>query len=53
MCGTCYSACNLKKVNPNVVGPHALAKTQRMIVDSRDTETRTCLKTHNDGTQKV
>lgn len=40
-------------VNPDFVGPHALAKMQRMIVDSRDTETETRLKTYNDETKGV
>ena len=53
MCGACYSECNALTVNPNLVGPPALAKIQRMIVDSRDTETEARLKTYNDGTKGV
>ena len=36
LCGACYSECNAKEVNPDFVGPHALAKAQRMLADSRD-----------------
>jgi succinate dehydrogenase / fumarate reductase iron-sulfur subunit len=36
MCGACYSECNAKQVNPDFVGPHALAKAQRTLADSRD-----------------
>jgi succinate dehydrogenase / fumarate reductase, iron-sulfur subunit len=36
MCGACYSECNAREVNPNFVGPHALAKAYRMVEDSRD-----------------
>lgn len=36
MCGACYSDCNAREVNPGFVGPHALAKANRMRIDSRD-----------------
>lgn len=36
LCGACYSECNAKTVNPDFVGPHALAKAQRLVADSRD-----------------
>ena len=36
LCGACYSECNAKEVNPNFVGPHALAKAQRLLADDRD-----------------
>jgi succinate dehydrogenase / fumarate reductase, iron-sulfur subunit len=39
LCGACYSECNAREVNPDFVGPHALAKAQRMIADNRDTQT--------------
>jgi succinate dehydrogenase / fumarate reductase, iron-sulfur subunit len=39
MCGACYSACNAKSVTPEFVGPHALAKADRMLADTRDRET--------------
>ncbi|MEA5471350.1 2Fe-2S iron-sulfur cluster-binding protein, partial [Spirulina sp. 06S082] len=29
LCGACYSECNAREVNPDFVGPHALAKAQR------------------------
>ncbi|NES83827.1 MAG: succinate dehydrogenase/fumarate reductase iron-sulfur subunit [Moorea sp. SIO2B7] len=51
MCGACYSECNAREVNPDFVGPHALAKAQRMVVDSRDGETETRLEKYNQGTQ--
>jgi succinate dehydrogenase / fumarate reductase, iron-sulfur subunit len=36
LCGACYSECNSVAVNPDFVGPHALAKAYRMVADSRD-----------------
>ncbi|MFQ3613919.1 MAG: succinate dehydrogenase/fumarate reductase iron-sulfur subunit, partial [Cyanobacteriota bacterium] len=36
LCGACYSDCNAKEVNPEFVGPHALAKANRLVQDSRD-----------------
>lgn len=53
MCGACYSECNALTVNPEFVGPHALAKAQRMVADSRDTEVEERLETYNQGTQGV
>lgn len=47
MCGACYSECNAKEVNPDFVGPHALAKAQRVIVDSRDAQTEDRLEDYN------
>lgn len=47
LCGACYSECNAKEVNPQFVGPHALAKAQRMITDSRDTHTQERLEIYN------
>lgn len=38
LCGACYSDCNAREVNPDFVGPHALAKVNRILLDSRDTE---------------
>lgn len=40
MCGACYSECNAREVNPDFVGPHALAKAYRMVADSRDSTLR-------------
>ncbi|MGK7873424.1 MAG: succinate dehydrogenase/fumarate reductase iron-sulfur subunit [Xenococcaceae cyanobacterium] len=53
MCGACYSECNAREVNPEFVGPHALAKAQRMVVDSRDDDTEARLEKYNQGTQGV
>jgi succinate dehydrogenase / fumarate reductase, iron-sulfur subunit len=39
LCGACYSECNARTVDPSFVGPHALAKAQRMVDDSRDEAT--------------
>ncbi|WP_404785054.1 succinate dehydrogenase/fumarate reductase iron-sulfur subunit [Altericista sp. CCNU0014] len=36
MCGACYSECNAKSVTPEFVGPHALAKAYRVLIDPRD-----------------
>jgi succinate dehydrogenase / fumarate reductase, iron-sulfur subunit len=30
LCGACYSECNARAVDPSFVGPHALAKAQRL-----------------------
>lgn len=53
MCGACYSECNAREVNPDFVGPHALAKAYRMIADSRDSDTEARLEKYNQGTQGV
>lgn len=53
MCGACYSECNAREVNPDFVGPHALAKAQRMVEDSRDTDTEARLEEYNKGNQGV
>ena len=53
MCGACYSECNAREVNPEFVGPHALAKAQRMVADSRDSSTQSRLEKYNRGTQGV
>jgi len=39
LCGACYSECNAVVGNPNFVGPHALAKAQRVLDDNRDDRT--------------
>ncbi len=39
MCGACYSDCNTLEVDDNFLGPAALAKAQRFVSDSRDTDT--------------
>jgi succinate dehydrogenase / fumarate reductase, iron-sulfur subunit len=53
LCGACYSECNAYEVNPNFVGPHALAKAYRMVADSRDDETEARLEKYNEGTDGV
>ncbi|HBB30463.1 MAG TPA: succinate dehydrogenase/fumarate reductase iron-sulfur subunit [Cyanobacteria bacterium UBA8803] len=53
MCGACYSECNAREVNPDFVGPHALAKAQRLVADSRDTATESRIEEYNKGTQGV
>ena len=53
MCGACYSECNAREVDPEFVGPHALAKAYRMIADTRDEQTSTRLEDYNRGTQGV
>jgi succinate dehydrogenase / fumarate reductase iron-sulfur subunit len=35
-CGACYSECNALMVNPQFLGPQALAKAQRLVDDTRD-----------------
>ncbi len=51
LCGACYSECNAREVNPDFVGPHALAKAARLLKDSRDTNTETRVEAHNIGIQ--
>jgi succinate dehydrogenase / fumarate reductase iron-sulfur subunit len=53
MCGACYSECNALEVNPEFVGPHALAKAYRMVTDSRDNNTEERLENYSQGTQGV
>lgn len=53
LCGACYSECNAKEVNPSFVGPHALAKAQRMVADSRDARTEERLEKYNHDIQGV
>ncbi len=53
MCGACYSECNALTVNPEFVGPHALAKAQRMVADSRDTTIEERLESYSQGTEGV
>jgi succinate dehydrogenase / fumarate reductase iron-sulfur subunit len=51
LCGACYSECNAREVNPQFVGPHALAKAQRLVKDCRDAETEARLEQSHQGTQ--
>ncbi|MBL1211573.1 succinate dehydrogenase/fumarate reductase iron-sulfur subunit [Geminocystis sp. GBBB08] len=48
MCGACYSDCNAKEVNPLFVGPHALAKSYRLVADSRDDDRENRLEKYDD-----
>ncbi|MCS6814218.1 MAG: succinate dehydrogenase/fumarate reductase iron-sulfur subunit [Cyanobacteria bacterium] len=50
LCGACYSECNAYEVNPQFVGPHALAKAYRVLADSRDDQTESRLESYNQGT---
>jgi len=47
LCGACYSECNAVEVNDNFVGPHALAKSYRMVDDSRDSQREERLTKYN------
>jgi succinate dehydrogenase / fumarate reductase, iron-sulfur subunit len=53
LCGACYSECNAREVNPEFVGPHALAKAYRMVADNRDDQTSDRLSHYNEGTKGV
>jgi succinate dehydrogenase / fumarate reductase iron-sulfur subunit len=53
MCGACYSECNARQVNPDFVGPHALAKAYRLVADSRDGDQENRLDNYHQGTQGV
>lgn len=53
LCGACYSECNAREVNPEFVGPHALAKAYRMVADNRDDQTEARLDRYNQGTAGV
>ncbi|MGI0479637.1 succinate dehydrogenase/fumarate reductase iron-sulfur subunit [Geminocystis sp. CENA526] len=47
MCGACYSECNAKEINEQFVGPHALAKSYRLLTDSRDDNSQKRLEEYN------
>lgn len=53
LCGACYSECNAREVNPEFVGPHALAKAYRMVADNRDDTAETRLEQYNDSLKGV
>ncbi|NEO88293.1 MAG: succinate dehydrogenase/fumarate reductase iron-sulfur subunit [Spirulina sp. SIO3F2] len=53
LCGACYSECNAKAVNPDFVGPHALAKAQRLVGDNRDSQTADRLKQYGEDLSGV
>ena len=43
MCGACVSDCTVLEVDPNFLGPAALAKAYRFVADPRDSQDRTRL----------
>jgi succinate dehydrogenase / fumarate reductase iron-sulfur subunit len=49
LCGACYSECNAREVSSEFVGPHALAKAYRALVDTRDQATEARLEKYNQG----
>lgn len=53
LCGACYSECTAREVNPDFVGPHALAKAYRALADNRDSQTEQRLEDYNQGTKGV
>jgi succinate dehydrogenase / fumarate reductase iron-sulfur subunit len=53
LCAACYSDCDAKGKNNDFVGPHALAKSHRLILDSRDSESSSRLEQHSEGTKGV
>lgn len=53
MCGACYSECNAKEVNSAFVGPHALAKSLRLVKDNRDSQKEERLEKYNEDTNAV
>jgi succinate dehydrogenase / fumarate reductase iron-sulfur subunit len=44
LCGACYGECQSVPVNPQFVGPHALAKANRLLGDNRDAASRERLR---------
>lgn len=53
LCGVCYSDCDAKKKNDNFVGPHALAKAHRLILDNRDMASKSRLEALAQGKEGV
>lgn len=53
LCGACYSECNAREVSSEFVGPHALAKAYRTLIDSRDQATESRLEKYNQGLEGV
>jgi succinate dehydrogenase / fumarate reductase iron-sulfur subunit len=53
LCGACYSDCNALEINPQFVGPHALAKAYRTLADSRDDRTIERIEQYNQGVNGV
>jgi succinate dehydrogenase / fumarate reductase, iron-sulfur subunit len=48
LCACCYGACPVLARNPDYIGPAALAKLERFILDSRDERPRSSLDAIND-----
>jgi succinate dehydrogenase / fumarate reductase, iron-sulfur subunit len=48
MCGACYSDCTVLEVDPNFLGPAALAKAYRFVADPRDGADRSRLASYNE-----
>ncbi len=53
LCGACYSDCNALPTNATFVGPHALAKANRLLIDTRDQVTEHRLEQYNQEMQGV
>ncbi|GAB4215500.1 MAG: succinate dehydrogenase/fumarate reductase iron-sulfur subunit [Synechococcales cyanobacterium] len=49
LCGACYSDCQSRAANPQFVGPHALAKANRLIKDNRDGQGKRRVRFLNSG----
>ena len=45
LCNSCYSSCPVYEVNPNFIGPFALARTYRYIADKKESNNKTKLDT--------
>ncbi len=50
LCACCYGACEALRHEPGYLGPAALAKLQRFVLDSRDERPEKFLETVNNGT---
>ena len=48
LCASCYGACPVLARNPDYIGPAALAKLERFMLDSRDERPEDFLETVND-----
>jgi succinate dehydrogenase / fumarate reductase, iron-sulfur subunit len=48
LCASCYGACPVVARNPDYAGPHALAKLERFVLDSRDERPAAFLEEIND-----
>ncbi len=53
LCGACYSECNAREVNSTFVGPHALAKAQRLVDETRDQATAERLERYGEDLSGV